>query len=136
MKNAKSAPIVTDGSNGGGQRLSSGRLILVGRITAHPRRPIGHIAHEMGVSRTTAYRWWGRYQQLGQAGLVERPSVPQPQADLRRLEQRILMLPRGPSPDGRLTAIATATPADRGGPQRAKAPETSKSETPTDGPEL
>ncbi len=54
----------------------AGRLILVGRIAAHPRLPIDHIAHEMGVSRTTAYRWWGRYQQLGQAGLVDRPSIP------------------------------------------------------------
>ena len=54
----------------------AGRLTLVGRIAAQPRRPIAHIAHEMGVSRTTAYRWWGRYQQLGQAGLVDRSSVP------------------------------------------------------------
>jgi hypothetical protein len=54
----------------------AGRLVLVGRIAAQPRRPIGHIAHELGVSRTTAYRWWGRYQQLGEAGLVDRPSVP------------------------------------------------------------
>jgi hypothetical protein len=54
----------------------AGRLILVGRIAAHPRRPIAHIAHEMGISRTTAYRWWTRYQQLGEAGLVDRPSIP------------------------------------------------------------
>jgi transposase-like protein len=54
----------------------AGRLTLVGRIAAQPRRPIAHIAHEMGISRTTAYRWWARYQQLGQAGLVDRPSIP------------------------------------------------------------
>jgi transposase-like protein len=54
----------------------AGRLTLVGRIVAQPRRPIAHIAHEMGVSRTTAYRWWGRYQQLGQAGLVDGPASP------------------------------------------------------------
>ena len=54
----------------------AGRLTLVGRIAAQPRRPIAHIAHEMGISRTTAYRWWGRYQQLGEAGLVDRPSIP------------------------------------------------------------
>ena len=46
------------------------------RIAAQPRRPIAHIAHEMGISRTTAYRWWARYQQLGEAGLVDRPSIP------------------------------------------------------------
>ena len=74
----------------------AGRLVLVGRIAAQPRRPIGHIAHEMGVSRTTAYRWWGRYQQLVQAGLVDRPSVPahSPRRTPARLEQRILRLRR------------------------------------------
>ena len=32
----------------------AGRLTLVQRISVQPRRPIAHIAHEMGVSRTTA----------------------------------------------------------------------------------
>jgi hypothetical protein len=74
----------------------AGRLILVGRIAAQPPRPIAHIAHEMGVSRTTAYRWWSRYQQLGQAGLVDRPSIPlrSPRRTAARLEERILRLRR------------------------------------------
>ena len=73
-----------------------GRLTLVQRIAAQPRRPIAHIAHEMGISRTTAYRWWSRYQQLGQAGLVDRPSVPahSPRRTAVRLEQRIIGLRR------------------------------------------
>ena len=72
----------------------AGRLTLVGRIAAQPRRPIAHIAHEMGVSRTTAYRWWSRYQQLGQAGLVDRPSIPlrSPRRTAAHLEQRIVGL--------------------------------------------
>ena len=72
----------------------AGRLILVGRIAAHPRRPIAHIAHEMGISRTTAYRWWTRYQQLGEAGLVDRPSIPlrSPRRTTAQLEERILRL--------------------------------------------
>jgi transposase-like protein len=37
----------------------AGRLTLVRRIENDPR-PIAHIACEMGVSRTTAYRWWSR----------------------------------------------------------------------------
>jgi transposase-like protein len=74
----------------------AGRLTLVGRIAAQPRRPTAHIAHEMGISRTTADRWWGRYQQLGQAGLVDRPSVPahSPRRTPARLQQRILRLRR------------------------------------------
>jgi transposase InsO family protein len=72
----------------------AGRLTLVRRIAARPRRPIAHIAHEMGVSRTTAYRWWSRYQQLGEAGLVDRSSVPlrSPRRTAAQLEQRILRL--------------------------------------------
>jgi transposase len=50
-----------------------GRLILCQRIAAG--RPAAHVAAEMGISRTTAYRWWARYRQHGQAGLVDRPST-------------------------------------------------------------
>jgi leucine-zipper of insertion element IS481 len=49
---------------------------LVRRIAAPPRRPIAHIADETGVSRTCAHRWWAHYRQFGQAGLVDRPSIP------------------------------------------------------------
>ena len=51
----------------------AGRLVLCQRIAAG--RPVAHVADEMGVSRTCAYRWWARYRQLGQVGLVDRPSV-------------------------------------------------------------
>jgi transposase InsO family protein len=51
----------------------AGRLTLCQRIGAG--RPAAQVAAEMGTSRTTAYRWWGRYQQHGQAGLVDRPST-------------------------------------------------------------
>jgi transposase InsO family protein len=51
----------------------AGRLILCQRIAAG--RPAAHVAAEMGISRTCAYRWWARYQQHGQAGLQDRPSI-------------------------------------------------------------
>jgi hypothetical protein len=51
----------------------AGRLILCQRIAAG--RPAAHVAAEMGISRTGADRWWARYQQHGQAGLQDRPSI-------------------------------------------------------------
>jgi transposase InsO family protein len=51
----------------------AGRLVMVQRIAAG--RPVAHVAAEMGVSRTTAWRWWRRWQVEGQAGLVDRSSI-------------------------------------------------------------
>jgi len=51
----------------------AGRLVLVERIGAG--RPVAHVASEMGLSRTTAWRWWRRYQAHGRAGLLDRPSI-------------------------------------------------------------
>jgi transposase-like protein len=51
----------------------AGRSILCQRIAAG--RPAAQVAAEMGISRTCAYRWWGRYQQHGRAGLHDRPST-------------------------------------------------------------
>ncbi|MGV7636417.1 helix-turn-helix domain-containing protein [Tsukamurella tyrosinosolvens] len=34
---------------------------MVERIAAG--RPVAHVAAEMGVSRTTAWRWWRRYRE-------------------------------------------------------------------------
>jgi transposase InsO family protein len=46
---------------------------MVRRIEAG--RPVAHVAAEMGVSRTTAWRWWRRFQLQGRSGLVDRPST-------------------------------------------------------------
>jgi hypothetical protein len=50
----------------------AGRLILCQRIAAG--RPVAQVAAEMGISRTSAYRWWSRFRTAGPAGLVDRPS--------------------------------------------------------------
>ncbi len=50
------------------------RLQLVERVVAG--RPAAHVAAEMGVSRTTAYKWLGRYRAEGVAGLTDRSSRP------------------------------------------------------------
>jgi hypothetical protein len=52
-----------------------GRLLLVQRITELGWPP-AQAAEAMGVSRATAYRWLGRYQAEGPAGLADRPSRP------------------------------------------------------------
>src|SRR5262245_59819045 len=39
-------------------------------------RPVAHVAAEMGISRPTAYKWWGRWRAEGEAGLVDRSSRP------------------------------------------------------------
>ena len=51
----------------------AGRLIMVQRIGAG--RAVAHVAAEMGISRTTAWRWWRRFRELGTAGLSDRSSV-------------------------------------------------------------
>jgi transposase InsO family protein len=39
-------------------------------------RPIAHVAHEMGVSRPTASKWWHRWLSEGLDGLIDRSSRP------------------------------------------------------------
>jgi transposase InsO family protein len=38
-------------------------------------RAVAHVAAEMGISRTTAWRWWRRFCEEGKAGLRDRSSV-------------------------------------------------------------
>lgn len=51
----------------------AGRLIMVERIGSG--RAVAHIAAEMGISRTTAWRWWRRFREHGAAGLFDRSST-------------------------------------------------------------
>mgnify|MGYP000907478464 FL=1 len=51
----------------------AGRLIMVQRIQSG--RAVAHVAAEMGISRTAAWRWWRRFREHGPAGLVDRSRV-------------------------------------------------------------
>jgi len=51
-----------------------GRRLLVERVLAG-HRPVD-VAHQLGVSRATAYKWVARYRTQGLAGLSDRPSRP------------------------------------------------------------
>lgn len=70
----------------------AGRLILVQRIRAG--RAVAHVASEMGVSRTCAWRWWRRFQTEGRAGLEDRSSVARthPRSTPACVETRVLIM--------------------------------------------
>lgn len=91
----------------------AGRLVMVRRIEAG--RPVAHVAAEMGVSRTTAWRWWRRYRELGRAGLVDRPSDPltHPRRTAPCVETRVriarMLSRRGPVWIGRHLGLAPST---------------------------
>ena len=91
----------------------AGRKILIDRVCAG--RPIAHVATEMGISRTTAYRWWRRWQVEGDAGLVDRSSRPlrSPNQTPESVEQRICRLRRTrkwcPARISMLTGVPSST---------------------------
>ncbi|WP_456789327.1 IS481 family transposase [Cellulomonas sp. P5_C5] len=53
----------------------NGRQLLIDRVV-HQGRPVAHVAHELGISRQTAYRWVRRWRTEGSIGLVDRSSRP------------------------------------------------------------
>ena len=90
-----------------------GRRILVERIASG--RPAAHVAAEMGVSRTTAYRWWRRFQAEGDAGLFDRSSRPHscPHRTPAELEAQVVQLRRerklGPARIGMILSMPAST---------------------------
>ncbi|WP_409181661.1 IS481 family transposase [Amycolatopsis sp. VS8301801F10] len=70
-----------------------GRRRLVARCQT---RPTAHVAAEMGVSRQCASKWVNRWRRYGEAGLLDRPSVPrrQPTATPAEVVARIEQLRR------------------------------------------
>ena len=67
-----------------------GRALLVERVLAG-HRP-ADVAHQMGCSRATAYKWLRRFREAGPVGLHDRPSRPHrcPHRTPPALEARIL----------------------------------------------
>lgn len=52
-----------------------GRRLLVSRVI-DDRRPVAHVAKELGISRQCAHRWINRFRDQGEGGLVDRSSRP------------------------------------------------------------
>lgn len=53
----------------------NGRQLLIDRVV-HQGRPVAHVAHELGISRQTGYRWVRRWRIEGAPGLLDRSSRP------------------------------------------------------------
>lgn len=72
-----------------------GRLLIVQRVLDE-RRPVAHVAKELGVSRQCAHRWIARFHLEGPAGLKDRSSRPHrsPTRVPVEVEERVLQLRR------------------------------------------
>jgi transposase InsO family protein len=78
-------------------------------------RPVAHVADEMGVSRPTAYKWWRRWREEGELGLVDRSSrahhcphqtSPETEAQITELRQTLKL---GPARIGYRLGVAPST---------------------------
>jgi transposase InsO family protein len=65
---------------------------MIQRIQAG--RAVAHVAAEMGISRTTTWRWWRRFREAGPSGLVDRSSIAHthPQRMAACVETRVRIL--------------------------------------------
>ena len=68
-----------------------GRRLLVHRVR-FVRRPVAHVAKELGVSRQCAHRWIARFDAEGDSGLANRSSRPHhsPTRTSARVEAKVL----------------------------------------------
>ncbi len=82
-------------SHGNARLNARGRLLLVERVLGD-RRPVSHVAAELGVSRQCAHRWVNRYLAEGVQGLRDRSSRPHrsPNQTAPEVEARVLELRR------------------------------------------
>jgi transposase InsO family protein len=91
-----------------------GRRLLVHRVRVD-RRPVAHVAKELGVSRQCAHRWVARFDAEGAAGLADRSSRPHrtPSRTPVVVEQQVLAARReyrcGPIGLARHTRVPAAT---------------------------
>ena len=89
----------------------AGRLLMVQRIEAG--MPQAHVARQMGVSRGTVAKWWRRWCEEGEAGLVDRSCRPHrsPRRTPARVEERICRLRRSTRRGPVYLSACTGVPA-------------------------
>ncbi|WUH97702.1 IS481 family transposase [Spirillospora sp. NBC_00431] len=91
-----------------------GRCLLVERVRIH-RRPVAHVARELGVSRQCAHRWVRRFDTEGWDGLHDRSSRPHHVANRTRtqVEEQVVACRRqqrrGPAFIAAATGVAERT---------------------------
>lgn len=68
-----------------------GRCLLIERVVGD-RRPVSHVAKELGISRQAAHRWVARFRAEGVAGLQDRSSRPHrmPRRTPAEVEQAVI----------------------------------------------
>jgi transposase InsO family protein len=91
-----------------------GRCLLVRRVV-FDRRPVAHVAAELGISRQCAHRWVKRFVEQGWDGLYDRSSRPVrcPSRTPVQTEERVLAARRelraGPDQIARVTGVPART---------------------------
>lgn len=89
-----------------------GRCLLVQRVLGD-RRPVSHVAKEMGISRQAAHRWVARFRAEGIDGLHDRSSRPHrmPRRTPAAVEEAVLAARRELRQGRDRVAEATGVPA-------------------------
>jgi transposase InsO family protein len=99
-------------SHGNARLTVHGRALLVRRVIEE-RRPVAHVAKELGVSRQCAHRWVNRFRDEGPAGLVDRSSRPHrcPTRTVAEVEQVVVLARRAHRRGPAWLAEQTGVPA-------------------------
>ena len=98
-------------SHGNARLTPAGRLLLVRRVAAG--EPQAEVARQMRLSRGTVAKWWGRWVEHGDAGLVDRSSRPNrsPRRTDAATEERICRLRRSTKRGPVYLSARTGVPA-------------------------
>jgi transposase InsO family protein len=89
-----------------------GRCLLIERVLVE-RRPVSHVAKEMGISRQAAHRWVARFRAEGLPGLQDRSSRPHrmPRRTPEEVEQAVISARQSLRAGRDRVAEATGVPA-------------------------
>ena len=98
-------------SHGNARLTPAGRLLLVRRVAAG--EPQAEATRQMRLSRGTVAKWWGRWVEFGDAGLVDRSSRPNrsPRRTDAATEERICRLRRATKRGPVYLSARTGVPA-------------------------